>query len=330
MKTDLIRGFLFLGSVTLATSGCQISSSADDDAGDTDAADDSSGSDDGPPAQENVELDDCKGDNDVEDNIVIVGDYDQSIHEMVACGGLNLTLVAAITTGIVEAVIDNRSDATPDDWEYQGEGTYYTNGAMAEMTTQFFLAEDFEFGSAGDVLTENLFDVRTYLVGARVEAEFDINDPLSTSAELHFDGVGPYVELLGFGPDPQSPIAVDLSTWDDIQDALGNIEFDSDIQVDDTQSRSTVRYHVTTSRMPASGLLNGNAMGYDLQMADATRGDISQTLVVDNWGIDFVSGGSGALDGQIDFRVEGGSFGYEGALIYEESTFGIPQLRCPQ
>lgn len=300
-------GFVCVGLLGLATlSGCIISpSDGDDDL-----------------------LRECRGSADAEAHVEIVVDYDQSIHEMVACGGLNVTLISSVTVGIVDAIIDNRPDATPPDWEFRGDGVYYTNGGGAEMTTQFYANTDFSFAAAGDPLTENLFRVDSYLVGARVEANIDINDPLSSSVELTFDGVGPYVELLGYGENPTSPIALDTSAWDRVQASLGSLEFDSEISVDDTQSVSTVRYDVQTGRMPASSLLTGAGMDYELVMASATRDDLGQALIVEDWGIEFVDANPGALNGAIEFRVEGDAFEYFGSLTYENDTFGTAEYRC--
>ncbi len=298
-----------LGSFAL--SGCLLSPS-----GDSSSAGD-----------ENL-LRDCRGDANAQAHVDIAVDYDQSIHEMVACGGLNVTLVSSVTVGIVDAIIDNRSDATPTDWEFQGDGVYYTNGGGAEMTTRFYANADFSFAAAGDTLTENLFLVDSYLVGARVVANIDISDPFSSSVELTFDDVGPYVELLGYGENPTSPIALDTSAWDRVKASLGSLDFDSDISVDDTQSVSTVRYDVKTGRMPASSLLSGAGMGYELQMASATREDLGQSLIVEDWGIEFVDGSPGALTGTIQFRVEGDAFDYFGSLTYDNDTFGTPEYRC--
>ncbi|MGH1345042.1 MAG: hypothetical protein ACRBN8_26010 [Nannocystales bacterium] len=273
-------------------------------------------------------LRECRGGADAEAHVEIVVDYDQSIHEMVACGGLNVTLVSSVTVGIVDAIIDNRSDATPSDWAFQGDGVYYTNGGGAEMTTRFYANTDFSFAASGDVLTENLFLVDSYLVGARVEANIDISDPFSSSVELIFDDVGPYVELLGYGENPTSPIALDTSAWDRVKASLGSLDFDSDITVDDTQSVSTVRYDVKTGRMPASSLLSGAGMGYELQMASATREDLGQSIIVEDWGIEFVDANPGALNGTIEFRVEGDAFDYLGSLTFENDTYGTPEYRC--
>jgi hypothetical protein len=273
-------------------------------------------------------LRECRGSADAEQHVEIVVDYDQSIHEMVACGGLNVTLIVSVTSGIIDAIIDNNPDATPAEWEFQGDGTYYTNSADAEMTTRFYANQDYSFAAQGEVLTENLFRVDTYLVGARVEADIDISDPFSSSVSLTFDDVGPYVELLGYGEAPESPIMLDTSAWDRVQTALGGLVFDSQVSVFDEQSVSTVRYDVHTTQMPASALISGAGMGFELDMADANRTDIGQSLVVENWGIEFVDANPGALTGAIDFRVEGGEFTYYGSLTYDNDTFGTPAYRC--
>lgn len=293
--------------------------------------------DDGPSVEDDDTIDEpvddllleCRGDHDVADATQIVHDFDLSIHEMVACGGLSVTLCSSIVYGIVDALVDNRSDATPDGWVFEGDGVYTSNAAGAGMTTRFYLAQDYGFASAGEPLTENLFLASTYLRGASVQIDFDPSDPFSTEATLHFDEAGPYAELLGFGPEPQSPIPVGLDTWSQVEAQLGTLVFESEIAVDDPQNRTTVRYQVHTPRMPASTLLSGGAMGFELDRADAAREDLSQDLIVDDWGVEFVNGNIGALQGTIEFHVDGGPFGYGGALNYDNATYADIDLECP-
>ncbi len=307
----------------LLAPGCLLVGSNDDDQG-GDGGEDSGTNEPAPdPLQE------CRGDADAEDAAQIAYDFEESIHEMVACGGLTVTLCSSIVYGVVDALIENRSDATPDGWSYEGEGVYTSSAAMASMTTRFYLAEDYSFGKAGEQLTENLFLSTSYLRGASVEIDFDPSNPLSTEAYLHFEEAGPYVELLGFGPEPQSPIPVGSNTWSQIQTQLGTLLFESDVAVDDPQNRSTVRYQVETPRMPASVLLGGGAMEYSLVRADASRADRGQDLIVDDWGIEFVSGNIGALEGTVTFTVEGGDFPYLGSLDYQNSSYGDVDLECP-
>lgn len=325
MKT--ILPWIVAACATVSAPGCVITSGGSD--GDEDGASDDAAEDVGEDEPDlDTVLIECRGDVDVEQTTQIVADFDQSIHEMVACGGLTVQLCSAIVTGVIDAISQGTNDATPDAWTYDGEGTYETDSAMAAMTVRFYQSEDTSFGSQGDLLTENLFLASTYLVGARVDVDFDPQNPLSTSASLYFDALGPYGELLGLGANPQSPINVDLGTWDQLSRALGNISFDADIKLDDTQMQTTIRYDVVTERMRANALIDGSPLIFDLQQADAARGDLDQDLLVQDWGIDFVNGSPGALDGEIEFTVEGGPLDYAGVLVYDNSTWGTPELSC--
>ncbi len=313
----------------LLAPGCLITPASNDDDGidEADSAEDSEGAE-GDDETPQEQLRECREDHDVDDATQIVSDFDLSIHEMIACGGLSVTLCSSIVSGIVDAIVDNRSDATPDGWRFEGDGLYTSDAAGAEMTTRFYLASDYSFGRAGDPVQENLFEVTTYLSGARVSVDFDPSDPLSTEAQLHFDAPGPYVELLGFGADPQSPISLSLNAWDQAQDQLGTLLFESEITVSDPQDQTTVRYDVQTTRMSAAALLGAAPMEFELLGADASRADLGQELVVDDWGVEFVSGNVGALEGVVDFHVEGGPLSYLGALIYENSTYAEIDLSC--
>ncbi|MGH1346881.1 MAG: hypothetical protein ACRBN8_35260 [Nannocystales bacterium] len=310
---------------TAIAPGCLITTTSGDDDGGLDEQESAEGTQEMPEEF----LAECREDHDVDDATQIVSDFDLSIHEMVACGGLSVTLCSSIVTGIVDAIVDNRSDATPEGWRFEGEGLYTSDAAGAEMTTRFYLATDYSFGRAGDPVSENLFEVTTYLRGARVAVDFDPSDPLAATAQLHFDAPGPYAEMLGFGAEPQSPIALSLNTWDQAQDQLGTLLFESTITVSDPQEETTVRYDVQTTRMSAAALLGAAPMEFELLGADAARADLGQELVVDDWGVEFVSGNVGALEGVVDFHVKGGPLPYLGALIYENSTYAEIDLSCP-
>lgn len=304
----------------LLAPGCLITSASNDDG--------ALGEEGGEETPEELLLE-CREDHDIDDATQIVSDFDGSIHEMIACGGLSVTLCASIVSGIIDAIVDNRSDATPDGWRFEGEGLYTSDAAGAGMETRFYLATDYSFGRAGDPVAENLFEVSTYLSGARVSVDFDPSDPLSTSAELHFDAPGPYIEMLGFGAEPQSPIALSLGAWDQAQKQLGTLLFEAEITVNDPQDQTTVRYDVKTTRMSAAALLGAAPMEFELLSADAARADLGQDLVVDDWGVEFVNGNVGALEGVVDFHVEGGPLPYVGALVYENSTYAAIDLSCP-
>lgn len=316
----------------VAPAGCLFGggggSSNDDTAGDTDGntgGNSSAGSADGGTIE--TDLDTCRGDAsdaEVSDTIEIVGDYDQSLHEMVACGGLAVSLCAAIVDGVIDAIIAQSDDATPDGWTYQGEGIYFTDSAMADMQMRFYLAEDFEFGQQGDLVTENLFLVDSYLVNAYIDI-----DLTSGAAQIVYDAPGPLVELLGYGPNPPNPLPVDVDDLTSLKSKLRKLEFEGNVAVDDTQNVAIIRYDLEIPRMSAGALLDGLGMAYELQMASGSRADLDQQLTVDVWNIEFTDGSPGALDGNIDFHVDGQHFPFKGTMRYDASTYADPLLECP-
>jgi hypothetical protein len=305
-SSTLVRSLLTLA---VAASGCVFTA---DDAGD--------------PSGHDSRFAACRGDLDdeeVDEAVRIVDSYAYSVHEMIACGMLNVQLCMGVTSGVIEAMIAGRADATPDGWSFE-DGVYRTAGNGATMETRFYLAVDTGFGKAGDRIEPNLFLVDSYLVDAVLA--IDLSDG---STEIRYREHGPLVELMGFGPNPPNPLPVDAGDLDDLRARLGAIDFDARISVDDLQPAATVAYHVDVPRMGASALLGGEDMRYELVSADAQRGDLGQTLVVDDWDLAFLQ--QGVLDGDVAFHVDGGPLAYAGELSWQQSAYrDAPQLRCPQ
>jgi hypothetical protein len=307
----------------LGSSGCMFNGFGGGGGGGEDGQDD--GSDSAPAAEQ---LADCRGDAsdpELEDTVAIVDDYDESLHEMVVCGGLAVSLCAAIVDGIIDAIIAQSNDATPGGWTYQGEGVYFTGGANTDMEMRFYLASDFEFGRRGDLVPHNLFLVDSYLVNARATV-----DVLAGSAEIAFDAPGPMVELLGFGADPPNPLSVNLDDLGGIKSRLRALDLEGTVAVDDARDRSTIRYDLDIPRMSAGALLEGVGMQYELRMASGSRGDLDQQLVVDAWNVEFVQGNRGALTGNIDYHVDGRHFPFEGVMLYDNDTFATRLYNCPE
>lgn len=322
----LCLSLLGSGCIILGGGGNDDAEEDTDGTGETDATASASGSATAGSGGGDVDasaLDACRGgasDAQVDDTVVIVGEFNDSLHEMVVCGGLQVRICAGVIDGIIDAIIAQSNDATPDGWTYEGGGVYRTSGAGVEMTTQFYLAEDFEFGSAGDVVTENLFLVDSYLVGAVLEVDFS-----NGATQIVYDQPGPLVELLGFGPNPPNPLPVDVNDLNDLKAKLRNLEFEANIVVDDMRETSIIEYELVTPRQSAGALVGGEAMSYEMVDASGFRAGLDQMLEVQSWDVVFVDGG---LDGTIDFTVDGQHFGYAGTMVYESSGWADPQLRC--
>lgn len=270
------------------------------------------------------ELRECAGDlteAEIDVNIQISADYAESLHEMVACGGLAVRLCQGVSSGIIDAILTNSTDATPDGWTYQGGGVYITTAPGVEMTTRFYATEDFTFAATGEVIAHDVFQVESYLVNPVVTVD------LSTGrTELVFDDVGPLVELLGLGAAPQSPVELTLADTQGLNRKLEALEFDSTVVVDDPQGDSTIQYHTQSPRMPAKDLLLGVALDFQLVEATGLRGDTEQELVVDDWTIQFVEGN--VLEGSSLYHVVGGTFEFYGEARFERSSYAETTVSC--
>lgn len=226
---------------------------------------------------------------------LLVTDLRSSLAEMIGCGQLTVELTSGVRSGVAEAITQGKSDATPDGWTYAGQGTYTTSAARAAMETRFYSAEDFEFAKAGDPIEDDVFLVDSYLVGASLR----IPDPLSLRAELSYSQVGPLVELLGYGASPPNPIELSVSDLARIGDKLANLEFESEVRVEDTREESTIMYAIHTPRLPAHALLGGGSMRYELDSLIARNGELE--VDVTEWSSLFVA--NGRIDGEVSFDI---------------------------
>jgi len=246
---------------------------------------------------------------------ILVDAFRLSLSEMIGCGQLTAELAGGVRSGIANAIIDNRPDATPRGWTYEGDGLFTTSGGQASMQTRFFVGADFEFAAEGDPVVHNVFRVDSYLEGARVR----VPDPLSFQAELHFDAPGPLVELLGFGAQPQSPIRVGLQTLTSIGDRVAALHFESDIQVEEAGGDETIRYDLHTRRMRANALLLGSPLRYELGALVARTE--STDIEITDWSAEFFT--SGQVEGSTTFDVDvDAQWSCEGTIVF-------PQLPRP-
>lgn len=329
LAASLSGGCLVLGS------GSGSGSADDDDAGDDaddgtdDAGDDGAG--DGMVVADDDDalaaLASCRGDADdseVLDSLVITDEYGESLHEMVACGQLSVALCAGVISGIFDAIAAQSDDATPDGWEFVGEGVYRTSSSSTEMQMRFYLAEDFSFGSAGDPVRENLFLVDSYLVNAALSIDWTTG-----AAELVYDEPGPLVELLGLGVDPPNPLPVDWTDLADLQTKLRALEFEGDIVVLDPREHSTIAYDLHVPRQTADSLVSGTSpMRFQLTNADGDRADLGQTIVMRDFDVAYAN--HGTLDGSVDFTAQGGPVDYDAYLEWNDTPFPTRTVSCPQ
>jgi hypothetical protein len=185
------------------------------------------------------------------------------------------------------------------------------------------LGKDYSFGKKGDPVTENLFVLESYLVGAT--SEIDI---ASQSVQISFDAPGPLVELLGFGPDPASPISVSLGDLSTLNEQLETLEVEAGVELTGEEGASTVTYHVDYPPEVALELIAGGGVDISLVDASAVREDRNQSLSIDTWQVVYVDGEVGALDGTIEFGVDGEAFPFVGRFDYPKASEPVVSIRC--
>jgi hypothetical protein len=326
------RGIAAL-SVCALTSGC-IFTVADSDA--DDSGDDASMPDPNAPDTER-QLDGCAdgmSDAEIADTVQITYDFNDSAHEMIVCGGLVFAIVGALIEGLVDLAQDPQRTTLPEQYSYDGAGTYYVDVDGfndLEMEVQFYLTQDYEFGVAGDLVKENLFDMNSYLVNPRTTVETELTSSgLLVTITIEHDGPGPLVELLGMGPNPESPIHVSQSDLNAAGSALGKLEVDATIRLTDHPSVASITYDVDSPRMLASSIFNGTPMELDLIDGSGARTDLNQTLSVHTWTVDYVDGAVGALDGEIGFTVRGDGFDFDANLAYPAAPVPKITITCAE
>lgn len=196
------------------------------------------------------------------------------------------------------------------------------------MEVRFHLGRDYSFGSEGDLVTENLFVMSSYLRNAQAEVTVDTSSGWPVvEIEVTHEGPGPLVELLGLGADPPSPIRVTEDTLADAQAHLGDLQVEAIIFFQDHPGVSTIEYDVESPRMLARSFLQGAAMDLAMVGADGWRDDLEQDLDVDVWTVEYADG-VGALVGDIDFTVRGGPFDFVSRFHYDASGWPTIELAC--
>jgi hypothetical protein len=262
-------------------------------------------------------------DADITASIAITDEYADSLHELIGCGGLSFALCSAVIGGVIDAIVDQSNDATPDGWEFAGDGVYRTGSDSTVMDVTFYLAEDFSFGKAGDPVMDDLFLVDSYLVNARLKL-----DLTTGKARIAYDSPGPLVELLGFGAHPANPLPVDLGDLGSLKRKLRQLEFEGKVVVQDEREHSTINYTLNVPRTTADAFVIGTTpMRYELENVDGTNADLGQTIVTSAFDVAYAN--HGTLTGTVDFHVQGGPLEYDAHLVWDDTPYPERALMCP-
>jgi len=268
----------------------------------------------------------------VEANLELVGSLDNSVHELVACGGLTVRVVGTLVQGIIEMIASNDDDITPDGLMFEGNGTYRSGATDPNQDTDMLIR--FYDNEAGTpvLIEEDIFLASTYLVGASAESMVvvDQGNPLNSRVviEISYSAVGPRVGMLGFGDTPANPIVIEGSELDNLSPNLGDIIMETAVTVVDDRGDSVVNYDVETGPDPILDIFDTSRVNYRILSIDGSNSATNQTLELaeNGWQIEFAGGNQ--LDGTIDFLVSGGDFDYTGVFTYESTAYADIALAC--
>ena len=262
----------------------------------------------------------------VEAELQIARDFEDSCHEMVICGGL----LAAFTVTLVEVLINAASGKStePGGFVYVGQGRYAA-GTQMELTLK--LAKDMTFGKAGDVIDFDLFNVANYFTSAKLAASASISTTgeAKTSLSIEFEGTAKGYELLGLKPGADGTIQTDLAT---ISKNLGaSILIETKISMSDERESSTIVYELESPATLLSSYLASGPMDMRLVEVAGSASSTGQSITVKNWAMQFkASSSSGTLDGSIDFEIRGGAFDYVAKFTYPHRKAPDVALSCAQ
>lgn len=258
---------------------------------------------------------------DIDAHVQISLDFQQSMHELVVCGGLTIKVSVAASEALYQLIFASAVNALPPEFSYQGDGLYRTGDASTDMGLGFVFGADYEVGGRGELITENLFVLDSYLVNAQATAD-------ATGVTITYDAPGPLVELLGLGASPQNPLVLTSADALTISTELNKIKVRGTVRVDDDREGTDVAYDVDLSPSPIVNLLLPfGQLDFDVVDASASRGALSQQLDVSSWGVHYTDGLG--LEGTVAFAVGGGEFDYVGALEYTSGGYGDLRLECP-
>ena len=251
---------------------------------------------------------------------------DESLHELIACGGLTYALVAAVMEVVVSLAEGAEDGELPPGFSTEWDGVFHltpdgvTRGTMA---VELVFGRDYEVGKKGERIVGNLLSASTYLVGAAAKVDWS-----SYTAEISYDEVGPLVELLGYGADPPNPLVLDMDDVLGMSAEMGKQRVKSIISIDDEKDDTTITYtaEIEGELRP---IFESGDMSFEVVDMFASSPSRNQELLVKEWTVGY-DHGMGSLDGQIDVQVSGGSMNYDGSFEYERSKWAEISVRCPE
>ncbi len=257
---------------------------------------------------------------DIDKTVALVFDMEQSYHEMIGCGGMVVILASAVID-VIASLVEDPKGGLPDGFTQDGEGTYLASpGGGTVMEMRFVYGDSYEVGAVGEPVQYNLFRLSNYLVNPRVDFDYESGNVL-----IRYDEAGPLVELLGFGASPERPIRVNLDNLGRITREIEKLGVASTVVVTDTQANSDVSFHIASGEETVQRLVSGQPLSFELVTTAAVHHTLPQAAEVAVWDVEYADH---AMNGGVEFAVNGGAFAFHGSFDYRDSTWPEIALSC--
>lgn len=260
----------------------------------------------------------------IEAELAIAVAFEQSMHEMIICGGLTVSYSVSFVDVLVNAALSQGT--SPEGFVYLGDGRYDAGGMM---TISLHLPYDTSFGQTGDIIPFDVFDPANYFADLKAVATgtVDILGNTSTELQLEFSDTGPGFELLGAAATTGNSLTLD---FDQMVESLGQVQVrTSFVGVSDQVGDVTVQYLMQDAgAVTIADLIHGGTMATELMDVTATRESSAQRIEVTRWAMEFGGGSVGTLDGEVELRVVGGAFPYTAHFVYPHRKTPDITLGC--
>ena len=250
----------------------------------------------------------------VDENIFITEQYAGSLATSLEITWLP-TLFAIDFLLLYAETVAGAVGGMPPDWTFD-QGVYRYEKTAAAIAMRVLLTEESGYGPAGTVVTENIFALESYLVGATV-----VPSQTDDSVTITYSEPGPLVELLGLGPTPPNPLTLTAAERDTIVASLGKLAIEPDYISYGVTGPVTVDLHWVSPPETIASIAQGD-LPIDIQLVkvDAHREDLNQDLSTEIWDVDQTGGDVG---GYTTFTVSGGKFPYRGRIDFTSTPFTI-------
>lgn len=282
---------------------------------------------------------------------------DDSVHELIACGGLQASLAKRMGVLIL---LSNPEIFEPDTYDTLHYWASYFGSTTLAFTARpdggwevlvpnagdsWFTLDLYEPGTDVRIL-QNPFELDSYLVGVQFDAAFDFetarsNPTLRNDYVVTYEAAGPLAHLLGITEPGPGSFTMHFSLLDVAQlifrgdwpteatagrfTTLNRVDVESTMSFYDVRGDSTIHYEASSPRSPLHESVSGVA--FEVTGIDGVSGDVAISASTSL--LRYV--GSAGLAGVIDYSVQvSGELSWsirsdfrEGSL-YPESRWGCP------